>query len=74
MLKRAFLLLVVASTFLSSQKLKNNDLGIFVSSKAGLFAKSLSGFANLDLKNTRAVFLEPGGGIGEWQALKGGTR
>ncbi len=72
MFKSALVFLVGAATFLSSQKLKNEDLGIFVSSKAGLFTKSVSGFTNLDLKNTRAVFLEPNGRIGEWQVLNRG--
>lgn len=72
MCKFAFVLLCIAAPGLVSQKIKSNDLNVYVTQASSLFASNISDFHNLDLANLRAVFIEPGGQRGQWQALKHG--
>jgi hypothetical protein len=70
--KLALALLLAATPLLFPQTLKNEDLGIDISNKPGLFLRKISDFSKMDLKNTRAVYLGYDGKIGEWQALERG--
>jgi hypothetical protein len=65
------LLLAVLPAF-ASQSLKNEDLGVDVVNKPGLFAAKVPDFSKMDLANMRAVNLGSHGEIEEWQELKHG--
>lgn len=67
-----FILLVFATPFVIAQKLKQEDLNVYVTHTHSLFAIQVSGFDQVDLRNTRAVHIEGDGRKGEWQALKRG--
>ncbi|HSK45432.1 MAG TPA: hypothetical protein VLA83_16255 [Candidatus Binatia bacterium] len=66
------MLLCIAAPSLLSQKIKGDDLNVYVTDASSLFASNVSDFNNIDLANLRAVFIEPGGKRGQWQALKHG--
>lgn len=66
------LLVLLAVPSLAAQSLKNEDLGVVVVNKTGLFAAQVADFSKMDLANTRAVNLGSHGEIEEWQALKRG--
>lgn len=72
MTQLARLLLLAALPAFASQSLKNEDLGIYVVNKPGLFAAKVAAFSKMDLANMRAVHLGAYGEIDEWQALKRG--
>jgi hypothetical protein len=70
--KLLFILLVFAAPFVIAQKLKQEDLNVYVTHTHSLFASQVSGFDQVDLRNSRAVHIAPDGRKGEWQALKRG--
>jgi len=70
--KFAFVLFLAVAPCLFSQKLKDDDLNVYVTHSSSLFASNISDFHHLDLSNLRAVFIEASGSRGQWQALKNG--
>ena len=72
MTQLARLLLLAVLPAVASQSLKNEDLGVNVISKPGLFASHVSDFSKMDLANMRAVNLGVYGELEEWQKLKHG--
>ena len=72
MCKFAFVLLFIAAPSLFLQEIKGENLNVYVTHSSSLFASDVSDFRHLDLANSRAVFIEPGGQRGQWQALKHG--
>ncbi len=72
MYKFAFVLLFIAAPSLFSQKIKGDNLNVYVTHASSLVASKVSDFHHLDLANLRAVFIELGGQRGQWQALKHG--
>jgi len=71
-MKKLALVVLLTAPFLSLATQKNQDLGIYINYKPGLFLRKVPDFHKMDLKNTRAVYLESDGKLGEWQALKQG--
>ncbi|HXO37893.1 MAG TPA: hypothetical protein VN872_04620 [Candidatus Acidoferrum sp.] len=70
--KLTFVLFFVVAPSLFSQKIKDDNLNVYVTHASSLFASDVSDFHHLDLANLRAVFIDPGGQKGQWQALKHG--
>ena len=70
--KFALLLLLSSTTCLTLQRLKQDELNVYVTRTAALFASNVSDFDHLDLRNSQAVYIEPDGNKGEWQELKRG--
>lgn len=65
-------MLIFATPFVIAQRLKEEDLNVYVTHTHSLFASQVSGFDQVDLRNSRAVYISPDGHKGEWQALKQG--
>lgn len=72
MKKLPFIVLFLAAPLLIAQTLKQEDLNVYVTHTHLLFASKVSGLDQVDLRNTRAVYVEGEGRKGEWQALKRG--
>ncbi len=72
MKKLACILLLSAAPFGISQKLKQKDLNVYVTHTSSLFASNISDFNQMDIRNSRAVYIDPDGRTGEWQALRRG--
>lgn len=72
MYKFAFVLLCIAAPILVSQKIKGDDVNVYVTRASSLFTSNVSDFNHLDLANLRAVYIEASGQRGQWQALKHG--
>jgi len=70
--KLLIILLFLAAPFVIAQTLKQEDLNVYVTHTQSLFASKVSGFDQVDLRNTRAVYIKEDGRKGEWQALKRG--
>jgi hypothetical protein len=68
----ALVLLISSAVCLAAQKLKQDDLNIYVTHTSALFASNVSDFDHLDVRNSRAVHIDSDGHKGEWQALKQG--
>lgn len=67
-----FILLIFATPFVIAQRLKQEDLNVYVTRRSSLFASHVSSFDQVDFRNSRAVHISPDGHKGEWQALKRG--
>lgn len=68
----AFVLVLACVPSVFSQTIKDDDSNVYVTHTSVVFASRISDLNHLDLANLRAVFIEPDGSKGEWQALKHG--
>jgi hypothetical protein len=67
------LLLLAVMPFLFSEKLKEEDVGVYVMRTTSLFATGVSDFDNLRFANIWAVYLGEHGKKEDWLTLKKGT-
>jgi hypothetical protein len=72
MYKFVSVLFLIAAPSLFPQKTKGDNLNVYVTHASSLFASNVLDFHHFDLANLRAVFIEPSGQRGQWQALKDG--
>ncbi len=72
MKKLACILLLSAAPFVISQRAKPEDLNVYVTRSSSLFASNVSDLDHMDFRNSRAVYIDPDGRRGEWQALHRG--
>ena len=72
MKKLVSLLLLSAAPSLIAQKLTQDDLNVYVTRTSAIFAKNVPTLDGMDLRNSRAIHIEPDGRPGGWQELKRG--
>ena len=70
--KLALAVLLAAAPCILPRMPKQEDLNVYVANTHSLFASKVSGLDQVDLPNSRAVYIEGDGRKGEWQALKRG--